>query len=249
MALDFETGQGWGDATALGLVILQADETIEVEFRQLMAPELFTLYHSRVPSGVEVTGETLARMEAEIPTAVGLFPAGANLDVVGYACTSGAAVIGEDRVGELIQSIHPGVAATNPLTAVKAALRALGVRRIGFLTPYVAEVSLTMRGRLEDDGVAITEFGSFEQSEEALVARITPASILEAIVQVGAGPDCEGIFVACTNLRTLDILAEAEARLNKPVISSTQALAWHMACLAGRPLQPAGRGRLFDAIL
>lgn len=246
MALPFETGTGWSDATALGLVILQADETIEQEFRLLMAPNQFSLYHTRVPSGDEVTGKTLARMEVEIPMAVGLLPVAANLDVVGYACTSGAAVIGEGRVGELIQSVRPGVTTTNPLTAVKAALQTLGVRRLGFLTPYVEEVSFSLRQRLEAGGVEVTTFGSFEQSKEALVARITPASILEAIIQVGQGIDCQGVFVACTNLRTLDILAEAEGRLGKPVISSTQALAWHMAQLAGQPIHPTGSGILFD---
>ncbi|MBT3533773.1 MAG: Asp/Glu racemase [Rhodospirillaceae bacterium] len=246
MALDFETGPGWGDATTLGLVILQADETIEQEFRQLMTPEQFSLYHSRIPSGLEVTGETLAEMEAALPAAVDLLPVGAKLDVIGYACTSAAAVIGEDRVGEIIRAVRPGVATTNPLTAVKAALKALGVRRLGFLTPYVAEVSQAMRRRLEDNGIEIAAFGSFEQSEEALVARITPPSILEAIVQIGQGADCDGVFAACTNLRTLDILAEAESRLQKPVVSSNQALAWHMAQLAGRPLNVTGRGRLLE---
>ncbi|MBT5048243.1 MAG: Asp/Glu racemase, partial [Rhodospirillaceae bacterium] len=159
MALDFETGPGWGDATTLGLVILQADETIEQEFRQLMTPEQFSLYHSRIPSGLEVTGETLAEMEAALPAAVDLLPVGAKLDVIGYACTSAAAVIGEDRVGEIIRAVRPGVATTNPLTAVKAALKALGVRRLGFLTPYVAEVSQAMRRRLEDNGIEIAAFG------------------------------------------------------------------------------------------
>ena len=245
MAMAFETGHGWGNGPALGLVLLQADETIEVEFRQLMTPEQFTLYHTRVPSGLEVTEETLVQMAGEIPAAVRLFPSAAKLDVVGYACTSGATVIGEDRVHDLVRSVRPGVAVTNPLTAVKAALEALKIERLGFLTPYVADVSQAMRQRLEKAGVTIAAFGSFEQSEEALVARITPASILEAVVELGRDTDCGGVFIACTNLRTLDILAEAESRLGKPVISSTQALAWHMAQLAGHPLRPSGRGRLF----
>ena len=249
MALEFEIGNGWGDGTALGLVILQADETLEQEFRLLMPAEQYTLYHSRVPSGLEVTEATLARMADEIPTAVSLFPAGADLDVIAYACTSGTTVIGEEKVAELVQSTRPGVAVTNPLTAVKAALKALGVSRVGFLTPYAADVSQAMRRRLEDDGIEIVSFASFEQSEEALVARITPASILAAIVQAGQGDGCEAVFVACTNLQTVNILAAAEDRLGLPVIASTQALAWHMAQLAGRPLRIKDRGRLFETDL
>ena len=125
MAIDFELGEGWGDRVALGLIILQADETLEQEFRLLMSSDVFSLYHSRVPSSLEVTEETLARMADAIPAAVSLLPTKAKLDVIGYACTSGTTVIGEDRVRELVRSVRPSVAVTNPLTAAKAAIRAL----------------------------------------------------------------------------------------------------------------------------
>ena len=171
----------------------------------------------------------------------------AKLKVIGYACTSGSTVIGEEKVRELVQSVRPGVIVTNPLTAAKAAFRALRIRRLGFLTPYVAEVSKSMRQCFEDDSIKITSFGSFEQAEEATVARIAPNSILDAIVEIGQKGGSDGVFVACTNLQTANILAQAEERLGMPIISSTQALAWHMAYLAKRPIHPAKCGRLFDA--
>ena len=73
--------------------------------------------------------------------------------------------------------------------------------------------------------------------------------MLDAIVRVGAGADCEAVFASCTNLRATGVIAEAEARLGKPVITSNQALAWHMLRLAGLPEgQPAG-GSLFRCAL
>ena len=122
----------------------------------------------------------------------------------------------------------------------------LNIRKLGFLTPYVADVSDAMRRALEDDGVEITAFASFEQSEEAKVARIAPHSILDAVVDLGSSPACEAVFISCTNLRTLDVLAAAEKRLGKPVISSNQVLAWHMVQLAGHSSRPEGLGVLFD---
>ena len=59
-----------------------------------------------------------------------------GFDVVGYGCTSGATLIGEEKVDKLIRDIHPEVATTNPITATKAALSALGLKRIALLTPY-----------------------------------------------------------------------------------------------------------------
>ena len=249
MKLPFDSDEGFGRRAALGLIVLQADETVEPEFRTLLDLEGVALYHSRVPSGAEVTPESLAAMRAEIPAATRLLPPEAMLDVVGYACTSGATVIGETAVAAAIHSVRPGVATSDPLTAVKAACRALGVRRLGFVTPYVAEVSAALRRKLEDAGLAIAAFGSFEESEEAVVARITPDSVLDAILAVGAAPDCEAVFASCTNLRATGVIAEAEARLGKPVMTSNQALAWHMLRLAGLPDDWLAGGALFRCAL
>ena len=248
MRLPYET-EAQEAGCRFGLIVLQADEVIEGEFPALLsAPEERTairLHFSRVPSGHEVTPETLAAMEAALPAAVDLLPQESAFDVIAYACTSGATVIGEERVAEIVRHARPGVAVSNPLTAAKAALRALGVRRLGFVTPYVAEVSTAMRDNLAAAGFETVSFGSFEVAVEGIVARMTPASILEAIVEVGAAGDCDGVFAACTNLRAAGVIEQAEARLGKPVISSNQALAWHMLRLAGDAEPRPRRGRLF----
>ena len=90
-----------------------------------------------------------------------------------------------------------------------------------------------MRLKLELAGIEIAGFGSFEEGNDRVVARITGASILRAVEAVAAQTPCDAVFVACTNLRCLDVLAEAEARIGRPVISSNLALAWHMLHLAG----------------
>ncbi len=232
-----------------GLVILQTDEVIEGEFPRLLSAPLaaggLRLHYTRVPSGHEVTAESLAEMEVALPAAVALLPQEAPFDVIAYACTSGATIIGEERVAEIVRRDRPGVAVTNPLTAAKAALSALGVRRLGFVTPYVAEVSSAMRDNLAAAGLETVAFGSFEVAVEGIVARMTPESLLEAIVAVGEAADCDGVFAACTNLRAAGIIEAAEAQLGKPVITSNQALAWHMLRLAGNDSPLTGCGRLF----
>ena len=106
-----------------------------------------------------------------------------------------------------------------------------------------------MRRNLEEAGLEIAAFGSFEESEEAVVARIAPASVLDAIVRVGAAAECEAVFASCTNLRATGVIAEAETRLGKPVITSNQALAWHMLRLAGLADGQAVAGSLFRCSL
>ncbi len=231
--LEFSSSDPIEHSAKLGLIVLQADETIEPEFQRLIRDLGVALYTTRIASGQTVTPETLMAMEAALPAAAGLFPASLAFDVIGYACTSGATFIGSENLARLVRSAARTKHVTDPLNAVIAACGALGVRRLGFVTPYVMEVSAAMRAALKQHGLEIAAFGSFEQAEERTVARIDPASILDAALQVGGGAAADAVFLSCTNLRTLDIIAPAEAQLGKPVITSTQALAWHMLRTAG----------------
>ena len=91
------------NAPALGLIVLQSDETIEADFRRLMPPAAEWLT-TRVPAAPEVTSETLAQMEDHLTAAAELFPLGMRFGAIGYGCTSGTAQIGVSRVSELISS-------------------------------------------------------------------------------------------------------------------------------------------------
>ena len=242
MPLSYRLAGPIGSAATLGLIVLQSDETIEAEFRALFPQSDVATYVSRVPSAPDVTTDTLAEMEAELPRAAGLLPPSLEFDVVGYGCTSGATVIGPESVHRLIHGAVAAQAVTEPLSAVRAAILALGVRRIGVVSPYIAEVSAPLIAALEVAGATVTASVSFDEGQEARVARIDPVSSLEAGLEVGAREDVEAVFLSCTNLRTVGMLDELEARLGKPAISSNQVLAWHMATLAGvRPARPVGR--------
>lgn len=229
----------------MGLVVLQTDEAIEGDFRAFLPSDGIALHHTRIPFEPRVTKETLIRMEHDLGASVGLLPESAAFDVIGYGCTSGSAVIGEDRITERIQSVFPNAQATNPLTATKAALAAVGARRIAVVTPYVADVSETLSQRLAEAGFETQRLASFEQVEDAAVARITPQSIYEAIISMGS--DVDAVFASCTNLRTANVICRAEDALGIPVISSNQALAWHMMRLAGLSDGPDPLGRLGSA--
>jgi maleate isomerase len=231
----------------LGLIVLQADETLENEVRAVLQDPWVRLLHSRIPSGADLNPQTLMQMKEDLPAAAALLPTTAVFDVIAYACTSGATFIGPDTVKSLITEHHPTAQVTNPITAVLAACAALNIKRLGFITPYVAEVSDTMRTYLQDHGLEIAAFGSFEQMEESVVARISERSVLEALVKIGKDEALDGLFLSCTNLNSFGVIEEAEKIIGKPIISSNQALYWHMRKLANLPTLGAGPGKLFNA--
>ncbi|MEM9585024.1 MAG: Asp/Glu racemase [Pseudomonadota bacterium] len=243
--LPFTTDNGAGTRARLGLLVLESDHTMEWEMRQLTDLPGVCVYHARLANDVTVTPETLAKMETELPIAAGLLPGYLDLSALGYGCTSASTIIGEDRVAEILAKAHPGVPSSNPLTAAKAALRVLGVARLGLVTPYTPDVTQAMQARFEEAGIQITTVGSFYEESDAVVGRITPEAILEAALSVGRSDAVDGVFISCTSLRAASIIAQAEEALGKPVTASNHALAWHLLRLAGIQDEIAGFGRLF----
>jgi len=230
----------------LGLIVLQTDERIERDFRRLIPVDI-GLFVSRVPSGLDVSPQSLAAMEAHIPTAANLLPGAVAFDAIGYGCTSGTAQIGADKIAGLVHTGAQTQAVTEPLTALAAACAALGVGRLAFLSPYVEAVSDRLRDALRTKGVQTPVFGTFAESEEAKVVRISPDAIRLAALDLAAQGGVDAIFLSCTNLNTLDIIAPLEAETGLPVLSSNQVLAWHMCRLAGAGLAQ-GTGRITNSI-
>ena len=245
--LDFKTDLGAGARARIGLLVLESDQTMEWEMRQMADLRGVALYHARLANEVKVTPETMVQMELEIPKAAALLPGYLGLKAIGYGCTSGSTVIGEQRVCDLIQNHHPGVPTSNPLTAAKAALKQLGIKRLGLVTPYRPDVTELMQARFEEAGIVIQSVGSFYQEDDRVVGRITPDAILDAALAVGLHHLVDGVFISCTSLRAAGIIGHAEAALGKPVTASNHAFAWHLLRLAGIRDEVTALGRLFHA--
>lgn len=239
MALPFavDGGIAGGASTGgpIGVIVLQTDETLEAELRRAFADPDAPIYVNRIPSAETVTPETLAQMAVDLPSAAALLPASIPFRAIGYGCTSGSTVIGPDRVAELVHRAHPNARATNPLTALRAACAELGIRRLGFVTPYVEDVTSAMRDVLITGGLEIASVASFEQVEEKVVARITEDSARAAAVAAARQAPCDAVFLSCTNLRAFKIIEAAEAEAGVPVLSSNLVFAWHLARLSGLP--------------
>ena len=176
-----------------------------------------------------------------------------GFDVIGYGCTSAATLNGEERVSAALDRAHPEVANTNPISAVLAAMEALGASRIAVITPYNAQVTTGIVSLLEDRGLDVAAAGSFLEESDATVARITEAAVADAVREMvcnSAGdPDAEAldaVFVSCTSLRACGVAADLESELGVAVVSSNLAFGWHLLRLAGINDQLTGLGRLFS---
>ncbi len=242
--------EGIGRRARIGLVVLATDQTIEHEWRRVFdGLEGVALYESRIWNDARITPETLAAMEGDISAATRLIVPVLPLSVVAFGCTSAAMVLGEERIAARVHEARPGVPVTTPIGAAFAAFEALGARRIAVLTPYGRAVNEVVRRYIEARGFEIPLFGSFEEEDDARVARIDPASVRAAALELGRDPRVDLVFVSCTSLRLVEAAEAIEAELGKPVTSSNHAMAWHALRLAGITEPLPGLGRLFHRSL
>lgn len=233
-----------GSQATLGLVVLQSDETLEQDFRRLFTGQDIAIYVNRIPSAEVLSEDSIAAMKDELTRGASLFPRAAQFDAVAYGCTSGTTLIGADAVATLLQKGVETPVVTDPLTAALAALKHLDIGPIGLVTPYIEAITAPVRDAFNAAGHHVVAAMTFGEAEEAKVARIGPEAIKSA-ARAAATSGAEAIFLSCTNLRTMDVIADLEHELGMPVLSSNQVLAWHMAQRTGAIVDQTAPGRLF----
>ena len=229
MKFDFQLSSDENSPPPMGLIVLQVDETIESEFQEAFRTTKNQIFVTRIPSGLEVTAQTLTSMEQHITTSAKLLPQSREFSVIGYGCTSASAIIGSEKISELIK-------VTNPLLAATEYAKHIGVTKLALLSPYIEEVNTPLRKAFETNGLSTEAFGTFGEGKEEKVARISERSTIEAAITLGQNTASEAVFISCTNLRTFNCLDKIAHEINKPVFSSNQSLAWHMKKLSQQNL-------------
>ncbi|NNM72783.1 maleate cis-trans isomerase family protein [Enterovirga aerilata] len=231
---------------AIGLVVLATDQTIEHEYRMLVAGPGIAFYEARLFNDADITPETLRAIGPRIAPCVELILPGLPLDVVAFGCTSATMTLGEEAVFAEIRKARPGIACTTPVTAAFAAFDALGVRSIGLLTPYSPEINRNLVRYFEGRGVRVAANATFNRQDDREAARISVASIEKGAEALARTPGVEAVFVSCTSLRVAEVAARIENRIGIPVTSSNHAMAWHSLRLAGIEDARPEAGRLFE---
>ena len=236
MKFDFYLSSDENSPSPMGLVVLQVDETIEGEFREAFGTSKNQIFVTRIPSGLEVTTESLISMERHIKAAAKLLPQSREFSVIGYGCTSASAIIGSEKISELIKSGCHTRKVTNPLLAATEYAKHIKVSKLALLSPYIEEVNTPLRKAFGNNGLSTEVFGTFGEGKEEKVARISESSTIEAAITLGQNASVEAVFISCTNLRTFNCLGKIANEINKPVFSSNQSLAWHMKKLSQQNL-------------
>jgi len=141
---------------------------------------------------------------------------------------------------------RPGIPVTSPMLAGIEALKALGLRRVALLTPYMQAINERMRAHVEARGIEVPALGSFNNPDDLVAATISPDTLLEAATRLGRAKEVDGVFISCSSFRAAGIIERLEQATGKPATASNHAMAWHALRLAGYREPVKGWGRLFE---
>lgn len=228
----------------IGLIALATDFNSEQDLRR-MCPGGVEIFTNRVLNANPVTMENLRNMAGDISrAAAGILP-GIKLDAMIYGCTSGTVANGADNIEKLIQENNPGVPVTNPVTAALAAFDHFSAKRISILTPYTQEVNDEMADYFVQQGLEVLNIAGFGFDSDLDMTSLPPSAIAEAAVEV-CHADADLLFISCTAIRASLVIENIEKTLNKPVVTSNQALIWHSLKLINYSGVVKGYGLLFN---
>jgi maleate cis-trans isomerase len=143
-----------------------------------------------------------------------------------YGCTAAGFLGGPVRNAEMVDRIQQrtGSRVVSTAGAMVDVVQSEDVDTVTLVSPYVQVVNDNLRGYFRHYGIGVDELGSFNCATTEALGRITPAEVRDMALRT-VRPDSKALFIACSQLPTLEILPELRERLGIPVWSSIAATA------------------------
>lgn len=208
----------------IGLLIPSSNTTMEEEFRELL-PKGISLHTARMRLR-KATVEELEKMEKYLLDAAYSL-SDAKVDILVFGCTTGSLVKGYGYDLELSGKItkNIGIISVTTSTAVIEALKELEIKKICIATPYIEELNKRERDFLVDNGFEVINIKGLGIAENIKIGSLDSGTAYR-LAKKTYNPKCDGIFISCTNFRTIEIIELLEEDIGKPIISSNQATFW-----------------------
>lgn len=264
----------------IGLVEVPSDMVVEMEAGGVLSqiPDVLWRFNKmRFADGDEEINEgTYTRAAGNIAEAAHAFlPSEANtygsLDVIALSCTSLSFTLGTEKVqSELLNGYPAALRATDMATSVIDAIHqvvcwqdggnakesgyTIAQPRVVLLTPYIDSIHAKNIKFLENSGIKVVQSHNLGFTSDKETSAVQPASIAECCKAL-ASIDSDGIdaiFIGCSAFRStgFGFIDELESSVNKPVITSNQALLWKCLTLCNKVTEKEiqsikGYGQLF----
>jgi maleate isomerase len=233
----------YGDQFRAGIIVPSGNAVAEAEIRAMLPPgvaPLFTRLALRGSSEPELIG-----MLSGLEDAAKLL-ADAGVGKIVFHCTA-VSTFAPHLAGDIRARIEQatGIAAFATSDAILAAVKALDMSPLTLLTPYIEPVHAREIAFLAAHGIDVVDGGCLGINTNAEMATLAPSALFEWVARHRPA-QCGGCFLSCTAIRSAGIIARLEQHLSRPVITSNQAMVWHLLQLAGISQRVGGFGSLFE---
>ena len=147
-------------------------------------------------------------------------------DIILYGCTSATLAQGPAFDEDFRQRIEqrtsiPTITAASSLIE---ALSDLGIKKFALTSPYVASLNDYAVSFIEAYGMTcVGRLDTPTPLSNNAVAALTPKQIFEMAMEVNSD-EAEAIVLSCTDIRAVEAIEAIEDKLQKPVITSNQAM-------------------------
>ena len=231
---------GWRGKIAI--MIPAGNNTMEPE-ACLIAPEGVAFYFAGMAGekgGLDVEG--LTSQNEKIPECTNELKRH-RPDIIVYGCTSGSLILGvgyDEKLTKQIEDLS-SIKALTTSTAIIDALEKFEIKKVAVATPYPEITNQKEVEFLEGHGIKVTKIEGLPSPKGISIHRPEEAYRLARKID---GEENEGIFISCTNFRTLEIIDILEEDTGKPVVTSNQATFWKALRMIGVNAKIQGYGRL-----
>lgn len=156
-----------------------------------------------------------------------------GVDMIVYACAETSFLKGVDGNAYISEQItkQTGVPAITATTAMVEAAGQLGVSSVSLVTPYTQERTNIMKDFLQRngirvDGVESRDFSVGSDKPEWYECNVQPPSAAYRMARQANRPNTQALMISATNFRTFEVINRLESDLQKPVITTNQAILW-----------------------
>ena len=151
-----------------------------------------------------------------------------------------------DAEATALMTANAGAPAVTSAVAIGQAIQALGLTRVGIVTPYSAQVIENAKRYYETKyGLTVVAMEGFGATDAYAIGKLDANTAFEALRRVDR-PEIEALIVPGGNFPTMPWIAPWERAFGKPVVTTNQAALWAVLGLMNLHDPLPGLGRLLE---
>jgi maleate isomerase len=236
----------YGNKGRIGVVVTSSGLNSEPELYTHL-PEGFSLHTARMclSNGI-VEEENLKQMSENISRPVDLLST-ADLDIIAFTCTTGSLVGGQGYAQSIENKItrRSGLPSVATAASVIRAFNELNIDTVAITTPYSENLNELEKKYVENEGLEVVNISGLGLESDSDIGNLTGKMAYEEAISVNHN-EADAVFISCTGYPTLNVITNIEDKLNKPIISSTQATIWNILDKLDCDYSKLNYGKLFE---